>query len=197
MRELRMRRLVSGLVAVCVLVAPALAQTKAAPKAPMEKPAEIKQPASNPSPPPAPIRTETFNFDSWTVSCQEFAEPKPKKTCVAQIRVTQSQNGQVVLLWTIGHRDDGQLESLLRIPTGVAIRPGIDLKVDSGAVRKLDYAVCEPTFCTATSTLDAAEVKELVGAEAIHFVVYGSNGNNLKLDLPVKGTDKALAALKR
>ncbi|MDR3372492.1 MAG: invasion associated locus B family protein [Ancalomicrobiaceae bacterium] len=198
MRPVTLRTVIFGLVAAAVFAATAFAETKPAQKGPMEKPAEAQQqPAPAMPPAPVPTKTETLNFDTWTVTCQEFVEPKPKKVCFAQMRVTQSPSGQLVLLWTIGYRDDGQLETLLRVPTGVAIRQAIDLKIGAGAVRKLEYATCEPAFCTATSQLDAAQLKELVAAETIQFVVYGSNGQNLKLDLPIKGADKAFAALKR
>lgn len=198
MRSMMLKAVLCGIAAALFAASAAMAaETKPAPKAAMEKPAETQQPAPATPPAPVPVKTETLNFDSWSVTCQEFVEPKPKRACVAQVRVTQSQNGQIVLLWTLGYRDDGQMEGLLRVPTGVAIRQGIDLKVGAGAVRKLDYATCEPAFCTASSAMDATHMKELAAAETVQFVVYGSNGQNLKLDLPLKGTDKALAALKR
>ncbi|TBW36585.1 hypothetical protein EYW49_13375 [Siculibacillus lacustris] len=167
----------------------ASAQTKPA----VPTPAPATAPATEK--PPQPTRTEIVTFENWRMTCNEFAESK-KRTCVGQLQATKPETGQLLFGWTIGFNAEGVLESAIVTLTGVAIPKGLDLRFGQAAVRKLSYATCEPTYCTAQMPIDAGLRKEIVAAEAVEVVLYGSTGNNLKLAVPIKGIEKLLASLK-
>src|SRR5256885_8327408 len=76
----------------------------------------------------SPQRTEIVKFDNWTVTCLEYPEGTPKKTCAAQLQVQQSGSNQVLLAWTVSLNDSKQFVTLLQTPTGVSIPSGVELQ---------------------------------------------------------------------
>jgi invasion protein IalB len=159
-------------------------------------PAEKATPAEKaPAQAPVPTRTEIQSFDNWRLTCNDYADTK-KRVCFGQLQAFKRETKQLVFGWTIAQTLDGTVESTVTTLTGVAITRGIDFKVGAAALRKLSFATCEPTHCTAPVTVDAALRKDLVTAETVEVVVYGSSGNNMRLELPLKGIDKVLAEIK-
>ena len=157
------------------------AQTQAAPQGP---------------PPPTPQRTEIVKFDNWTVTCLEFAEGTPKKTCAAQLQVQQSGTNQLLLAWTVSLNESKQFVTVLQTPTGVSIPSGIELQPEKAGKRKLSYESCEPGRCTSTFTIDAALLRELTAAPTAQVVIYAVNGQSVQFNIPLKGFDKASAHLR-
>src|SRR5439155_5884035 len=124
--------------------------------------AQTQQPVQQPQPQAAapaarsPQRTEIVKFDNWTVTCLEYPEGTPKKTCAAQLQVQQSGSNQVLLAWTVSLNDSKQFVTLLQTPTGVSIPSGVELQPEKAGKRKFSYENCEPAPCTSTLPIDAA-----------------------------------------
>lgn len=172
--------------------APATPAVPAAPEAPGEA-----GPGSAPAPAPVPTRTEILNFDNWIVTCNEFAEGPRTRVCSALLRILQDNTAQVVFSWTIAVDDKKQLVTILQTPTGVAIPPGVELRVGNAAPRKIPFASCETGRCVAALTMDAALLRELAAAPAAEAVIEGSRGNSVRFTIQMKGFDKAYAVLSR
>ncbi len=151
--------------------------------------AQTPQPA-----PPQPTRTEILNFDNWNVTCRDFAEGKRKHVCFAQLQIVQQSNNQVVFAWTIGFDDENHQLMTLQTPTGVLITPGVDLKLTKGS-RAVPYTACETGHCLATLPLDAALVRELTATTDVKATIHASDGRDVEVNVPLKGFDKAYAAL--
>jgi invasion protein IalB len=155
------------------------------------------EPGPPPAPPPVPTRTEILNFDNWAVTCNEFAEgPKPR-ICSAQLRIMQENTAQVVFSWTIAVDDSKQLVTIMQTPTGVAIAPGVELRVGKAAPHKIPFASCETGRCVATLAMDPVLLRELAAAPAAEAVIEGSRGNSVRFNIQMKGFDRAYAALSR
>ena len=174
----------------------ALAQT------PAQRPAQTAQPAAPqaqqpPAPPQQPSRTELLNFDNWTVTCQEFGEPAQRRSCYATLQVTQQGTANVVLAWLIAAPEKTRLVSTLHLPTGVFIAPGVDLKLGAAPIRKLPYSKCEPQRCEANLAVEEAVFREASAAETGTAAIQGSGGQTINISFPMKGFDKAMAALRK
>jgi invasion protein IalB len=185
-----------GLLAATTIGALAQPAKPAQPPAAAAKPAAVpadKAPAQPAA--PTPTRTEIQSFDNWRLTCNDYADLK-KRTCFGQFQAIKRETKQVLFGWTIAQTLDGNVESTVVTLTGVAIAKGIDLRLGAAPVRKLSFATCEPTFCTAQVPVDAALRKDLATAETLEVVVYGSSGNNMRLELPLKGIDKVLVQIK-
>ena len=144
----------------------------------------------------SPQRTEIVKFDNWTVTCLEYPEGTPKKTCAAQLQVQQSGSNQVLLAWTVSLNDSKQFVTLLQTPTGVSIPSGVELQPEKAGKRKLSYESCEPARCTSTFTIDAALLRELSTAPTAQVVIFAANGQSVQFNIPIKGFDKASAHLR-
>ena len=159
--------------------------------------AQAQQPAQQPQPAArSPQRTEIVKFDNWTVTCLEYPEGTPKKTCAAQLQVQQSGSNQVLLAWTVSLNDSKQFVTLLQTPTGVSIPSGVELQPEKAGKRKLSYESCEPARCTSTFTIDAALLRELSTAPTAQVVIFAANGQSVQFNIPIKGFDKASAHLR-
>ena len=142
-----------------------------------------------------PVRTETTIYDRWTVTCREKLASGAKKTCSAALRVVD-QNQQLVILWEIGRTTDGKIEALMQTPTGVMVQKGVDLKVDDAKVGKLSYAACVPQNCEADGALDDPLIKKIVSAAEMVVTIHAKDGRDVNFKFPLKGIDKAMAAVR-
>lgn len=194
----RIAALAAGL-GLCLLAAlPAAAQTKPAAGQPAAQPSA--QPAAQPpAPPPEPVRTEILKFDNWTVTCQEFTQPATRKACVGQLQVVRAQTGQVVFALRVSYTEPNAPGGMaaFQTPTGILLTKGVSVKFGKLEPRLFTLTSCEPTHCLATVPLDATLLRDLSANEAMEVTVFGSNGEGLKFAVPIKGFDRANAALKR
>lgn len=142
----------------------------------------------------ASVRTETTTFEQWTVICRQVADGKQPKTCAAALRVVQP-NQQLILLWEVTRGSDGAMRSVLQTPTGVFVQKGVDIKVGDAVVGKLEYVACVPQNCEAAGALDAALLKKLAAAGEVTVTIHARDGRDVNFKFPVKGIDKAIAAL--
>jgi invasion protein IalB len=199
MLETPMRILAFGfIVLTAVPVAFAQAPVRAGQqKAPVTAPApQPQQTQSQPPAPVQPVRTEILNFDNWSVTCRDFAEGKRTHICFALLQIAQQNNNQnqVIFSWTIGLDEDNHQVMTLQTPTGVALAPGIELKLAKG-IKTIAYTSCETGHCLATSAVDAGLVRELSASAEIQAIIHSSDGREVTVNIPMKGFEKAYAAL--
>jgi invasion protein IalB len=170
------------------------AQQPAPAAAPAGQPAETPQAAPAPHA-PVPRRTEILRFDNWTLTCNEFTEGPKKRVCSAQLQVSQQKTNNVLLAWTVGLDKENRPVSVIQVPTGVSIAPGIEVHLGKAAVRKMPFVSCEPARCTASIPVDNTLVRDISAAATADVIVYAPNGAGVKFNFPLKGFDKAYAEL--
>ena len=179
---------------------PAPARAPAAqPAAPQPQPAAQQPPpataeAPAPAPGPKPWRTEILNFDNWSVTCQDFREPAPRRNCQAQMQVVRQGSQQVILTIVVAGDDKNVYRAAVSTPTGVAIQPGVDLAI-GGQTRKIPFDTCEPARCTAVVVVDEKLVKDMSAGADIDATMVSNGGAAVKMSFSSKGFDKAWAAL--
>jgi len=162
---------------------------------PAESAGQAPVPSGTPTPPEGPQRTETIVYDAWTVTCRDTVGAKTKKACSATLQVIDQEHRQVVFVWIIGRTAEGKLMTLLQTPTGVQIQPGVELKVENGAVRKLNYVACEPGRCEASTAMDDSMVKEIVAGTKATATIYATDGRGINFNMQIAGASKAIPAL--
>ena len=170
------------------------AQQPAAQKGDQAKPAAPAAPAA-----PTVQRTETTNFDSWQVTCTETDTSK-RKTCSAVMNGLDQQRRPIVT-WVMGRNPEGALMTVLQTPQtqiGLQIQKGVELKLGNGAVRKLNYVVCNQARCESSLQMDDALMREIMAAPSAVVTIYQADGQPITINLPaITGADKALAAVGR
>jgi invasion protein IalB len=112
------------------------------------------------------------------------------------LKITQNQNNvqRVVFTWLIGVQD-GKAISMISVPPGIMIDPGVAVKIGAIEVSKYSYALCQPDYCVAIVPLDDAIVKQLTTAPTAEVSVVAVNGSTVKFTVNLYGFGQALAEL--
>jgi invasion protein IalB len=153
--------------------------------------------AGQAAPPQVPTRTEILNYDSWIVTCNEFAEGARKRICQAVLQIVQQNSNQVVFSWTVGIDNSKQLVTVMQTPTGVSIPPGVELRIGRSAPRKIPFASCDAGRCIATLMMDSTLVRDMSTTPTAEAIIQGSQGNMVQFNITMKGFDRAYATLTR
>jgi invasion protein IalB len=141
-------------------------------------------------------RTDIQYFDNWTVTCNEFAEGPRTRVCAALLQVVQQENNQRVFAWNITLDNNKQMLTELQTLTGVAIPPGVELRIGKN-VRKVPFTACDTAGCLASLPMDAALVRELTASPTVDAVIQARQGNAVQYNIQMKGFDKAVAVLSK
>jgi invasion protein IalB len=91
-----------------------------------------------------PVRTETTTFDNWTLTCRAPVDGSAPKSCYGDLKLIDKDRQTTMLSWIVGRDPQGRLMSVLQTPTGVSIKPGVQLTFGAGTTRTLPYVLCEP-----------------------------------------------------
>jgi invasion protein IalB len=100
----------------------------------------------------------------------------------------------VLINWLMAVTDN-QLTATIQTPTGVLITPGIDLKIGR-AVKKVAFTRCDAQRCESTFPLDDGASKDLAAADVVELSIRGGQNNPVTFNIPVKGYERALQALR-
>jgi invasion protein IalB len=147
--------------------------------------------------PKIPIRKEISRFDNWIVTCNEFQDGSTTRKCSALLEVIQDKTQRPVFSWTIEVNEKKQLISVFQTPTGVAIAPGVQLRIGKSPARTIPFASCETGHCVATTVVDANLLREMTTSPTAQAVIQGLQGNIVEFNIQMKGFDKAYSALIR
>lgn len=182
--------------------APKIQFTQAAP-APQARP-PASAPAAPARPPEAPRRVETTQYQSWSVTCQDTVGGTAKKSCIANLRLVNQDQG-TVLNWQIGQNPQGQYITAIHIPSALSVKSGdntvggpisipsgIELKFGNGTVRRLSFVTCGPQQCVAEAVIDETFIKE-ANANTKATVTIHTPGGVIPFELAINGIDKAIS----
>ena len=188
------RRILGAVVLASLAGGVAFAQQPARPVVPATPaPATVKPPPDV----PAIRRTETVAIEGWMVTCRE--SEGAKRSCSAELRVLQSDaNNQqrVIFNWIIG-LNEGKALTILQVPTGILVQPGVELRIASKEVRKVPYTLCDQVKCEAVIVMDEAFVRDVTTAATTEVVIQATDGRGLTFGMNTKGFDKVLAEIRR
>ena len=132
--------------------------------------------------------TEGQVFGVWKYTCADGA-------CRAFFNL--QQEGAEVISWTLlRDREKDQSTSIIRVPEGVALPPGLRLYVDDTTFFDIPYQVCDGSGCSAIAVMDAAMLSAIEGKATVRlaFIRYGEP-QPIAYEVPVEGFRAALDAL--
>ena len=127
-------------------------------------------------------------IQSWKITCEDGP-------CRAFFNI--SQKGKIVVSWTLLHDStSGNTTSMIKIPTGVAIQPGLRIYADDTTFFDAPHQVCEADGCTAIFMMDNAMIDALGKQETVRlaFVPYGGS-RTTAYEVPVGGIKDAINSL--
>lgn len=193
-----------ALLTLVAVIPPTAAVAQAQKPTPSKAPASPSAPpasasAAAPAQPPVKIRrTEIDVVDNWTVTCTETDQPNAVRHCSADLKIMETENNvqRIVFTWVIGSQN-GKLLSVLSMPSGVLIEPGVQISFGGKEVKKVGYSLCQPDHCEAVIPMDESIVKVLSAAETTDVQVSAINGNDVKFSVNMKGFAQALAAVSK
>ena len=143
-------------------------------------------------------RTEIISADNWTITCVTPDKPGARRACSADLKIVQtdqaSNASRVVFNWIVG-KEGAKPTSVIVVPTGVLIAPGIGLKVGEKKLKPLPYVLCQPDRCEATLEIDEGLAKLLSSQEKAEFSVTGANGAVARFAANLKGFEEAWTAI--
>jgi invasion protein IalB len=180
---LRVRPLAAGALLALGLVAAPLAGAMA-----VEAPTPPPKPASLASDSGQPQQ-----FGSWVITCPGA---QAKANCVLMQQLTETLSRNVVFVWLLQYDNAGNLMSVFRTPSGVFIKPGLEIKMDTSKQNlRVDFERCDPGQCQAVFSIPGDLLRQLSSAKALSVAISLTSGQTVDVPLKMDGFSGAVAAL--
>lgn len=172
------------LLGASLIAAPAVAQDKKPAAAADKKPAAA-----------APAGEEQ---SAWVKLCEEapnLQDPKKKlNVCLTHHERLDGNSGRVLVSAAIREVDGQDKKALMvMVPLGMALPPGVQVKVDENEPVKLQYTLCHAAGCTAEAEADAKVVEQMKKGKQVVVAAINLAGKAIGFPVPLTGFDKALA----
>jgi len=136
---------------------------------------------------PAPSQQiESKAVGAWQLSCSTEKTSK-KNDCIGILRITQQiaeptekepqkTVAKVALAWIISKAPNGKLMTSIETPSGVLIKPGVEMIFDKSPAKTIPYATCSPQSCIATSEMNDAFLKQAKAATKVEVKIQSPIG---------------------
>ena len=82
---------------------------------------------------------------------------------------------------------------MIMVPLGMAIPPGVQVKIDEGEPVKLPYSICTPGGCTAEVNADSKLIGQLKSGKKMVVAAINRLGKPIGFPVPLNGFGTALA----
>jgi invasion protein IalB len=175
-----------------LLVRPALAGTFFALMAAIAAPGSGVA-AQAPTPPAKPTAAagQPQQFGNWVITC-----PGGKANCILMQQLTEALSRNVVFVWLLQYDNAGNLMSVFRTPSGVFIKPGVQIKMDTAQQSlKVDFERCDPGQCQAVFSIPGDLLKQISAAKSLSVSLALTSGQTVDVPLKMDGFSGAVAAL--
>jgi invasion protein IalB len=178
---------------------PAAAQDKkAAPAAPA---AGKAAPAAAGKAAPAPAAAaggENKEQSAWVKLCEKapsLAEPKKElNVCLTHHERLDGNTGMVLVSAAIRQVEGQDKEALMvMVPLGMALPPGVQVKVDEKEPVKLQFTLCHAAGCTAEGEATKAIIEQMKTGKQVVVAAINLAGKAIGFPVPLTGFDKAYA----
>lgn len=197
-------------------VSPALAQTQPA-KPPAAAPAPAgstaqktapaapagQKPAAAPAGKAAPAGQAAAGGDNkdqsaWVKLCEKapsLAEPKKElNVCLTHHERLDGNTGMVLVSAAIRQVEGQDKEALMvMVPLGMALPPGVQVKVDEKEPVKLQFTLCHAAGCTAEGEASKAVIEQMKTGKQVVVAAINLAGKAIGFPVPLTGFDKAYA----
>jgi invasion protein IalB len=145
--------------------------------------------------PPQIAKTEASQVGNWLLTCVTFTNAATKRACTAKLQILQERTNAVAFVWEIGVTNDRKFMSIMHVPTGILIEPGVELRIGKAAARKIGFNACAQTECTSQFPIDEKQIKEIAANANIEASIVAINGASLTYQINPAGIDKAFGQI--
>lgn len=125
-------------------------------------------------------------FKDWELNCVH-PTPDAPEACEMRQRVVD-ENGRRVLLAVVGRLPNTEeLGMLIVLPLGIALPPGVMLKIDDGEEKGVPVERCEAGGCRIEMILEPTAVERFKAGTRINvgFQIYDRAGKRRRIDVPI------------
>ncbi len=134
-------------------------------------------------------------YGQWTVRCEATATAAARECIMFQNLVLRT-GGQPVLQFAVGLAPaDGTPTVVLSLPLGIALPPGVAIRIDDGTAAKFPVERCEPDGCRAGMKLRPATVKQLGAGDKLTITFFDGERKPIEMPLSLAGFTAAYQAL--
>lgn len=140
------------------------------------------------------VTTTTTTYDGWTVVCSAAGKEKAK-SCTANFRVVNQQNGANILVWMFGFNAKGEPMTEVFTFPDVVIKPGVRISLGEGEPMTAGFVSCSSGGCKASMALDGDAVALLKSAKTARMDITRTDGKVVQFKMEVPGIDLALQNL--
>nr|VFJ60393.1 MAG: Invasion protein IalB, involved in pathogenesis [Candidatus Kentron sp. DK] len=140
----------------------------------------------------------TTPHGDWVLQCPKEKGPKAEKPCalIQQIIADKSKSPIVSIIF-LQAGDPASLHTIVRMPLGVALPPGMSLQIDDGEASKWRFNHCEPGGCLVTSKVSPEVRKKLEAGAKANIGFYSIGGQKIVVPASLKGITAGLNALEK
>lgn len=183
--------------------APIYAQDKKAPAA-AAKPAAPAKPAAGAAANSAGTtansvaKLEEKDQSAWVKLCEKapnITDPKKElNVCLTHHERLDGNTGMVLVSAAIRKVEGQDKEALMvMVPLGMALPPGVQVKVDDKEPVKLQFTLCHAAGCTAEGEATKAIVDQMKTGKQVVVAAINLAGKAIGFPVPLTGFDKAYA----
>jgi invasion protein IalB len=184
-------------VSIGFLATPVLAQDKKAPAAAPAgaKPAAAAKPAAGAAP---AASAPAGDQSAWVKLCEKapsLTEPKKElNVCLTHHERLDGNTGMVLVSAAIRQVEGQDKEALMvMVPLGMALPPGVQVKVDEKDPVKLQFTLCHAAGCTAEGEATKAVIEQMKTGKQVVVAAINLAGKAIGFPVPLTGFDKAYA----
>jgi invasion protein IalB len=151
---------------------------------------------------PAPAKADAKDAkkeeqSAWVKLCEKapnITDPKQElNVCLTHHERLDGNSGRVLVSAAIREVEGQDKKALMvMVPLGMALPPGIQVKVDEGEAIKLQYTLCHAAGCTAEAEATPAIIDQMKKGKQVVVAAINLAGKAIGFPVPLVGFDKAL-----
>jgi invasion protein IalB len=148
--------------------------------------------------PAAPAAGNAPEQSAWVKLCEKapsLAEPKKElNVCLTHHERLDGNTGMVLVSAAIRQVEGQDKEALMvMVPLGMALPPGVQVKVDDKEPVKLQFTLCHAAGCTAEGEASKAVIDQMKTGKQVVVAAINLAGKAIGFPVPLTGFDKAYA----
>jgi invasion protein IalB len=135
-------------------------------------------------------QTADQRFQNWTYSCNQGA-------CQIFITLADSVDKEIKFsMSTVYNPKNKVVSTIVQMPLGVALPPGLRIYSDKTTHLDLPYQTCDKSGCSAAGVLDNTSLEKFKATESlqVQFIRYGKTAQD-GFKIPMAGFSEALTKL--
>ena len=131
----------------------------------------------------------------WTLRCEATGE-NLTPGCIMFQNLVLKTGGQPVLQFAIGIKPGGGPPTvLLSLPLGIALPPGVTIRIDDGKAANFPVERCEPDGCQAGMKLRDATIDQLRRGHSLEITFFDGQRQPIRMPLSLDGFSSGFEAL--